>query len=105
MRHVRSRPMRSCVQNFFFRPATGEKERDAAEGHHTDGVGKKGNWHEPSEAAHFANIVFLVTAVNDRAGAKEQERFEKAVRDQVHHACRDTTYAEGDHYKSHLRDS
>ncbi len=45
-----------------------------------------------------------MTSVNDRAGAEEQERFEEAVRDQVHDAGSNTTDAEGDHHQSQLRD-
>ena len=46
----------------------------------------------------------MMTSVNDRAGAEEEERFEEAVRDQVHDAGRDTTDAKGDHHQSQLRD-
>src|ERR1043166_5303793 len=71
MRCPRWRPMAYSVKNFLFRPAAGEKERDAAERHHSDCIGHKRNWHEPPQATHLANVLFAVTSVNDRAGAKE----------------------------------
>ncbi len=85
--------MRGGVQDFLFRPRAGEEERHAAERHHADGVGEKRDRHEPAQTAHFANVLFVMTAVNDRAGAEKQQRFEKAVCDQMHDSGRDAADA------------
>ena len=37
------------------------------------------------EAAHFPNVLFVVQADEDRAGGKEEERFEKGVREKMKH--------------------
>ena len=105
MRQVRHMPMRGGLQDFLFRPTSRKKERHTAEIHHADGVGKKRDRHEPAQSAHFANVLLVVTAVNDRAGAEKQKRFEKPMRDQVHNAGRNTTDAERDHHQAQLRHS
>ena len=69
IRHMRSRPVRRRVKNFFFRPTTGKKERHATEGHHPDRVRHERDWHEAAEAAHFTNVLFAMAAVNNGAGA------------------------------------
>ena len=43
-------------------------------------------------------------SVNDGAGAEKEQRFEKAMRDQVHDPGRDATDAERDHHQAKLRD-
>jgi hypothetical protein len=86
--------MRGCVQNFFFGPAAGEKERHAAERHHPDGVRHKRHRHEAPQAAHFANVLFAVASVDHRACAEKQERFKKTVREQVHDSSRYATHAQ-----------
>ena len=45
-----------------------------------------------------------MTAVNDRAGAEEEQRLEKAVREQMHDAGRDAAHAERHHHQAQLRD-
>ena len=92
--------MRGGVQDFLLRPRSGKEERHAAERHHADGVGEKSHRHEPAQAAHFANVLLVVAAVNDRAGAEEQERLEKTVGEQMHDAGRDAAHAERDHHQA-----
>ena len=70
-----------------------KKERHTAERHHADGVGEKRDRHEPSQSAHFPDVLLLVAAVNDRPGAEEQERLEKSVREQMHDSGRDAADA------------
>src|SRR5262249_11485987 len=98
------RPVRGAMQNFFFGPATGKEEWYSTQIHHADGVGKKCHRHDPAQAAHFANVLFVMKAVNDGAGAKEEERFEKAMRDQMHNAGGNAADSERDHHQSELRD-
>ena len=69
--HVRPRPIRRGVQNFFFRPASRKKERHATERHHTNGVCEECDRHEPAQAAHFANVLVMMTSVNHRACAEK----------------------------------
>src|SRR5205085_11198989 len=76
IRCARRRPMAYIVKNFLFRPAAGEKEREAAERHHPDGVRHKSDRHEPPETAHVTNVLFDVTSVNDEAGAEETKRLD-----------------------------
>ena len=85
--------MRGHVQNFFFCPGAGKKERHAAQGHHTDRVGEESDPHPPAQSAHFANVLFVMAAVNHRAGTEKEERFEKAVRQQMHDPSRDPAHA------------
>ena len=42
--------------------------------------------------------------MNDGAGTEKEQRFEKAMRDQVHDPGRDTADAERDHHQAELRD-
>ena len=44
-----------------------------------------------------------MAAVNDRAGAEKEQRFEKAVRDQMHDPGRDAADAERHHHQAKLR--
>src|SRR5207244_5252792 len=76
VRNVRTRPVRGGVQNFFFRPAAGKKEWHTAERHHSDRISGERDRHEPAQAAHFANVLFVMAGVNDRTGAEKQKRFE-----------------------------
>ena len=81
------------MQNFLFGPRAGEKERHTAERHHPDGVSGECNRHEPAQFAHFANVLFVMTSVDHRTGAQEQQRFEKAVRQQMHYSSSHAAYA------------
>ena len=83
--------MRCAVQDFFFRPTTGKEERNAAQIHHADGVSEKRHRHDPAQAAHFANVLFMMKSMNDRARTKKEQCFEEAMRDQVHDPGRDAT--------------
>ena len=55
------------------------------------------------EAAHAANVLLLVAAVNHRARAEEEQRLEECVRDQVEHADGDAAQAEAGHHVAELR--
>ena len=91
-------------ENAILRPETGEEDRKSAQRQHADGVGDEGERHVDLEAAHAANVLLLVAAVNHRARAEEQERFEERVRDQVEHAHGDAAHAEAGHHVAELRD-
>ena len=103
MWHLRLRPMRRGVQNFLFRPASGKEERHATERHHADGISQKRHWHELTQAAHFANVLFVMTTVNHRACAEKQKRLEKTVREQMHDPGRYTADAKRHHHQAELR--
>src|SRR4051812_37436934 len=94
--------MRSSVEDFLLGPGTGEKERNAAQRHHANGVGDKRNWHQFSEAAHLSNVLFMVSRVDDRARAKEKQSFKKSVSEQMHDAGRDTADTERNHHEAEL---
>src|SRR5213080_5240488 len=102
IRHMRSRPVPRRVKNFFFRPAPGKKERHATERHHPDRVRHKRDRHEAPEAAHFTNVLFAMTSVNNRACAEEKERLEKAVCEQVQDSCSNTAHTQGAHHQTEL---
>ena len=91
------------MQDFFFRPSAGKEERHTAEAHHADGVGAKRDRHEFLQAAHFSNVLFVVTSVNHRAGTEKEERLEKTVREQMRNAGSDAAHAERNHHQSQLR--
>ena len=93
MRQRGTRPTCRGMQDFLFRPAAGEKERHAAETQHADGVCQKGDRHERAQPAHFANVLFVMAAMNDRPGSEEEQGLEKAVREQMHDARRNTSHA------------
>src|SRR5438874_5785855 len=65
VRQSRDGPMRRRVQDFFFRPTTRKEERNAAQVHHADGVSEKCHRHGPAQAAHFADVLFMMKSVND----------------------------------------
>ena len=96
--------MRGGMEHFFLRPRAGEKERYAAKRHHADRVGRERHRHQFPQAAHFPDVLFVMRRVNDRAGAEEQERFEKSVGEEVHDAGRDAAHAERYHHQAQLRD-
>src|SRR5204863_5899030 len=80
----RSVPMRGRMKDFLFRPCAGKEKRDTAKCHHSDSVSGKRDRHHSAQAAHFTNVLLVMTAVNDRTGTEKQERFEKTVSEQVH---------------------
>src|SRR4051812_33811134 len=96
--------MRGGVKNFLLRPSAREKERNTAERHHADGIRNKGKGHYFSEAAHLSNVLFVMRLVDDRAGAEEEQRFEKSMGEQMHDAGGDAPDAERDHHQAELRD-
>ena len=93
MRRVRRGPVRGGVENLLLRPGAGEKERHAAQRHHSNRVGQKCNRHEPTQSAHLADVLFVMATVNHRAGAEEKECLEEPVRDQVRNPSRHATHA------------
>src|SRR5947208_15228266 len=95
--------MAYSVKNFLFRPSDGKTEWHAAERHHPDGIRYKRDRHKAPKAAHFANVLFAMTSVNDRAGAEEQKRFEKSMREQVHDAGCHAAHAQRNHHQTKLR--
>ncbi len=96
-------PMLRGVQNGVLAPEAGEEKRDAAKGHHADGVGGEGDGHGFEEATHLADVLLLVAAVDDGAGAHEEKGLEEGVREQVKHADGDAAHAEAHHHVAELR--
>src|SRR5438270_8817351 len=56
------------------------------------------------EAAHFPNVLLVMQADDDGAGGKEQERFEKCVREKVKHRRFVRGESDGHHHVTELRD-
>src|SRR6266404_3461402 len=100
----RDGPMCRAVQDFFLRPPARKEEGNAAQIHHADGVSEERHRHDPAQAAHFADVLFMMKSVNDGASTEKEQRFEKAMRDQMHDPGRDTTDTERDHHQAKLRD-
>ncbi len=90
-------------EDAVLRPEAGKKQRESAQRQHADGVSEKSERHVGPEAAHAANVLLLVAAVNHRARAEKQQRLEKGVRDQVEHAHGDAAQAEAGHHVAELR--
>src|SRR5438874_7475254 len=80
----RDGPMRRAVQDFFLRPAARKEEGNAAQIHHADGVSEERHRHDPAQAAHFADVLFMIKSVNDGASTEKEQRFEKAMRSEEH---------------------
>jgi len=99
----RSGPVVRRVKNFVFAPKAGEENRHAAKCHHADRVGREGDGHEFSQAAHSANVLFIVAAVNNGTRAEEEQRFEERVREQMKHADRDAADTKAHHHVTELR--
>ena len=91
-------------EDAVLRPEAGEEDRETAQRQHADGIGDERERHVDFEAAHAANVLLLVAAVNHRARAEEQERLEEGVRDEVEHADGDAAEAEAGHHVAELRD-
>ena len=49
-------------------------------------IGDRGERHRLGQAAHFADVLLFVAAVDDRARSKEQQRLEKGVSQKMKHA-------------------
>ena len=92
------------LENCVFRPEAGEEDWNTAQRQHADGVGGEGERHVGLEAAHAADVLLFVDAVNDRARAHEQERLEEGVGDEVEHADGDAAEAEASHHVAELGD-
>src|SRR4029077_20616835 len=97
-------PMCRAVQDFFLCPAARKEEGNAAQIHHADGVSEERYRHDPAQAAHFADVLFMIKSMNDGASTEKEQRFEKPMRDQMHDPSRDTTDTERDHHQAKLRD-
>ena len=91
------------VEDFVLRPEAGEDQRHAGQRHHADGVGREGHGHELLEAAHAPDVLLLVAAVDDGAGAEEEQRLEERVREQMEHPDRHATDAQAHHHVAELR--
>jgi hypothetical protein len=57
-----------------------------------------------AQAAHAANVLLLVAAVDDGACAQEEQRLEEGMRDEMEHADGDAADAEAHHHVAELRD-
>src|ERR1035437_5657442 len=104
-RNLRHRPAMRGMENFVLAPEAGEEQRKARERQHADGVSRERQRHEFFQSAHFADVLFLMAAVDDRAGTEEQQRLEKSVRDEMKHADRHAADAEAHHHVTKLRNS
>ena len=93
----------SAGQDFVLAEKTaGERERHQCE--RAAKVGDRRHRHWLGQAAHFADVLFLVAAVDDRAGAEEQQRLEKCVCQKMKHPHGHTSHAKADHHQAKLTD-
>ena len=90
------------MEDFILAPKAG-KEGDAAECQHAGAVGVEGDAHVFFQAAHVADVLLAGAAVDDRACAQEQQRFEKRVGDEMEHADGGAADSEADHHVAELR--
>ena len=96
-------PQPRGVQDLVLAPEAGEQQRESRERQHANGVGRERHGHELTQAAHAPDVLLLVTAVNDRAGAEEEQRLEERVREQMEHPDRDATDAKAHEHEPELR--
>ena len=74
----------SAGENALLAPEPARKG-DRDEGGRADCKGDRRNRHARLEAAHLPDVLFVVTGVDDGAGAEEEEGLEKGVRVEVEH--------------------
>ena len=95
-------PTMSGVKDLVLAPETGEENRHAAQGHHTDSIGGEGQRHEFAQPAHGADILLLMAAVNDGTGPHEKQGLEEGVGDEMEHAYRHAAHTEAQHHEPEL---
>src|SRR5438445_12105271 len=93
------------MENFVLAPETGEEKRKADKRQQADGISDKRERHEFAEAAHPADVLLVMAAVDDRACAHEQQRFEEGMRDEMEHPDRYAAHSQAHHHKPKLGDS
>src|ERR1700730_7460371 len=65
-------PSVGCMKYLVLAPETGEKDRHTGQGHHSHGIGCESHGHQLFQAAHPADVLFLMTTVDHRAGAQKE---------------------------------
>ena len=72
------------------------------QGHHANGVGCECHRHQFSQATHGPDVLLFTTAMDGRAGAHEQQRLEKGVRNKMEHPDRHSAHAQPHHHEAQL---
>ncbi len=90
-------------EDLVLRPEARER-RHAGDGEPADDEGARGDRHELAERAHAAHVLLVVHAVDDRAGAEEQQGLEEGVGDHVEDGDPVATDADGQEHVAELAD-
>ena len=90
-------------QNRVFAKEAGSK-RKARDGERSAEQRDRRDLHVLEQAAHLAQILFAVQAVNHRARAQEQQGFEERVRHHMEDAGRKRAHADAQKHIAELRD-
>ncbi len=105
---------KACGQNLILRPEPGRDEREARQGEAADQKGDEGQRHLLAQSAHVEHVLrvqmpvrgvdAVFHAVDDRAGAEEEQRLEEGVGDQVKGGRHVRPDADGGDHVAQLRD-
>src|ERR1700733_14264456 len=102
-RHARDAPSLCGVQDGVFAPEAGEEQRKSAQRQHAYRVSGESNRHKSLQSAHAPDILLFMTTMNDRAGAKKEQRFEEGMRDEMKHADCNPADTQTHHHVTQLR--
>ena len=80
------------------------EERGAGDGEHAHQHGEGGDLHLGIEAAHLEHVLLVMAAVDDAAGAEEEQGLEEGVREQVEQARGPAADAQAEHHVAELAD-
>ena len=80
------------------------EERDAGNRQHANQHGDGSDLHPGIQAAHFRHLLLVMAAMNDAAGAEEEQRLEESVRDEMEQPCHPAADAKRQHHVAELAD-
>jgi len=87
------------IRSFEYQPL---EERRPGNRQHADEHGDRGDLHLREEPAHLPQILFVMAAIDDAAGTKEEQCLEESMREQVQQPRDPAADAKGEHHVAEL---